>query len=164
RSVLTFWLGCAAVTAGVLTHVPMFLMGRSTHYVLAGMPMGTPMLLGMLSIVAGIALAGYGLLPLGMSRTPRAIEAIAPPENAPLSLRHWAVAALLALALVIDIMKPASLGFVAPGMRAEYAIGPAVAAWLPFSALTGTVIGSFVWGTLADLYGRRGAILLSSVM
>src|SRR5215470_10712538 len=53
RSVLTFWLGCAAVTAGVLTHVPMFLMGRSTHYVLAGMPMGTPMLWGMAAIVAG---------------------------------------------------------------------------------------------------------------
>jgi putative MFS transporter len=164
KSVLTFWLGCTAVTAGVLTHVPMFLMGRSTHYVLAGMPMGTPMLLGMLAIVAGIALAGYGLLPTGMSRSRRAIEAIAPPENAPLSLRHWMVAGLLALALVIDIMKPASLGFVAPGMRSEYGIGAAVAAWLPFSALTGTVIGSFVWGALADLYGRRGAILLSSVM
>jgi putative MFS transporter len=164
KSVLTFWIGCLAVTAGVLTHVPMFLMGRSTHYVLAGMPMGAPMLLGMLAIVAGIALAGYGLLPTGGSRAPRTIEPITPPENAPLSLRHWAVAGLLALALVIDIMKPASLGFVAPGMRSEYSIGPAVAAWLPFSALTGTVIGSFVWGTLADLYGRRGAILLSSVM
>jgi MFS transporter, putative metabolite:H+ symporter len=164
RSVLTFWLGCLAVTVGVLTHVPMFLMGRNTHYVLAGMPMGTPMLLGMLAIVAGIGLAGYGLLPKGMSRAPRTFEPITPPENAPLTLRHWAVAGLLALALVIDIMKPASLGFVAPGMRSEYAIGAAVAAWLPFSALTGTVIGSFVWGALADLYGRRGAILLSSVM
>ncbi len=43
RSVLAFWLGCAAVTAGVLSHLPMFLMGSSTHYVLAGMPMGAPM-------------------------------------------------------------------------------------------------------------------------
>jgi MFS transporter, putative metabolite:H+ symporter len=164
KSVLTFWLGCLAVTAGVLTHVPMFLMGRSTHYVLAGMPMGAPMLLGMLAIVAGIALAAYGLLPTGLSRAGRTIEPIAPPENAPLSLRHWAVAGLLALALIIDIMKPASLGFVAPGMRSEYSISAAVAAWLPFSALTGTVIGSYVWGALADLYGRRAAILLSSVM
>ncbi len=37
-------------------------------------------------------------------------------------------------------------------------------ALLPFSALTGTVVGSFVWGALADIYGRRAAILLSSVM
>ena len=164
RSVLTFWLGCVAVVGGVLTHVPMFLMGRHTHYVLAGMPMGTPMLLGMFAIVAGIALAGYGLLPTGINRLPRTLEPIIPPENAPLSARHWGVAGLLALALVIDIMKPASLGFVAPGMRSEYSISAAVAAWLPFAALTGTVIGSFVWGALADLYGRRGAILLSSVM
>jgi putative MFS transporter len=164
RSVLLFWLGCLAVTGGVLTHLPMFLMGRETHYVLAGMPMGAPMLWGMLAIVAGIALAGYGLLPAGTTGPRRTIEPIAPPESAPLSARHWAVAALLALALIIDIMKPASLGFVTPGMRAEYSITAGMVAWLPFAALTGTAVGSFVWGALADLYGRRGAILLSSVM
>jgi putative MFS transporter len=61
-------------------------------------------------------------------------------------------------------MKPASLGFVTPGMRAEYAVGDAVVAWLPFAALSGTALGSFLWGWLADAYGRRAAILLSSVM
>jgi putative MFS transporter len=35
---------------------------------------------------------------------------------------------------------------------------------LPFSALIGTAVGSFVWGALADVYGRRATILLSSVM
>jgi putative MFS transporter len=35
---------------------------------------------------------------------------------------------------------------------------------LPLSALFGTAAGSFVWGALADLYGRRASILLSSVM
>ena len=164
RSLLAFWLGCAAVTAGVLTHVPMFLMGRHNHYVLAGMPMGTAMIFGMAAIVAGIALAGFGLLPLTPAGARGNIEPIAPPENAPLSVRHWMVAGLLALALVIDIMKPASLGFVTPGMRAEYSISSAMVAWLPFAALTGTAVGSFVWGALADLYGRRGAILLSAVM
>jgi putative MFS transporter len=164
RSLFSFWLGCAAVTAGVVTHVPMFLMGRHNHYVLAGMPMGAAMIWGMAAIVAGIALAGYGLLPLTPAGAPGNIEPIAPPENAPLSARHWMVAGMLALALVIDIMKPASLGFVTPGMRAEYSIGSATVAWLPFAALTGTAVGSFVWGALADLYGRRGAILLSAVM
>ena len=37
-------------------------------------------------------------------------------------------------------------------------------AWLPFAALFGTVVGSFLWGALADIYGRRASILLSSVM
>src|SRR5215469_13983763 len=164
RSLLAFWLGCATVTAGVLTHVPMFLMGRHNHYVLAGMPMDTAMICGMAAIVAGIVLAGYGLLPLIPASAPGNIEPITPPENAPLSVRHWMVAGLLALALVIDIMKPASLGFVTPGMRVEYSISSATVAWLPLAALTGTAVGSFVWGALADLYGRRGAILLSAVM
>jgi MFS transporter, putative metabolite:H+ symporter len=37
-------------------------------------------------------------------------------------------------------------------------------AWLPLMALAGTVVGSALWGWLADIYGRRAAILLSSVM
>jgi putative MFS transporter len=164
RSNLAFWVGCAAVTAGVVMHLPMFLMGRHNHYVLAGMPMGADMLWGMAAIVLGIALAGYGLLPKTPTGAERVIESIAPPEYAPLTARHWGMAGLLALALVIDIMKPASLGFVVPGMRTEYSVGKETVAWLPLAALTGTVIGSFVWGALADLYGRRAAILLSAVM
>lgn len=49
-------------------------------------------------------------------------------------------------------------------MRAEYGVSGRVVAWLPFAALTGTVVGSFLWGALADVYGRRASILLSSVM
>ena len=36
--------------------------------------------------------------------------------------------------------------------------------WLPFFALIGTVVGSVVWGVLADIYGRKASILLSAVM
>jgi putative MFS transporter len=72
--------------------------------------------------------------------------------------------AVLVLALVIDIMKPASLGFTIPGMIGEYAIDKATASYLPFSALTGTVAGSIIWGVLADIYGRKATILLSAVM
>jgi putative MFS transporter len=31
-------------------------------------------------------------------------------------------------------------------------------------ALTGTTVGSFIWGALADIYGRRASILLAAVM
>ena len=164
RSLLAFWLGCAAVTIGVLTHLPMFLMGRHNHYVLSGMPMGAAMLWGMAAIVLGIAAAGYGLLPRTTPCRRLPAELIAPPESAPLCRHHWGVAGLLALALVIDIMKPASLGFVTPGMRTEYSLSHSVVAWLPLAALMGTAVGSFAWGVLADFYGRRAAILLSSVM
>jgi len=164
RNTLIFWCGCALVTAGVLAHLPMFLMGRSTGFVLAGMPMDMPMLIGMGAIVLGVGAAAYGLLPTA-PRTPSVVlDVTAPLENARLGVAHWRVAALLALALVIDIMKPASLGFVTPGMKSEYHIGAQTVAWLPFAALAGTVVGSVCWGVLADVYGRRASIVLSSVM
>jgi putative MFS transporter len=164
RSAAAFWLGCAAVTAGVVLHLPMVWMARHSGFVLADMPMDSGMLWGMALIVGGIALTGYGLLPDRAARSGGDIEEIAPPEDAPLTSAHWQVAALLAVALVVDVMKPASLGFVTPGMRAEYHLDNTLVAWLPFAALAGTVVGSFLWGALADLYGRRASILLSSVM
>ena len=39
RGVWAFGLGCLGVTIGVLLHLPMFWMGRSNGFVLAGMPM-----------------------------------------------------------------------------------------------------------------------------
>lgn len=158
-----FWGGCVAVTIGVLLHIPMFLMGRNNHYKLAGMPMGNGMLFGMFLIVAGFAATAYGLLP---RRDLHAVsyEEIAPPEDAPLNRAHWMQIILLAAALIIDVMKAATLGFVVPGMRVEYGLTFAAASLLPFSGLLGTTIGSFMWGTLADLYGRRATILLAAVI
>jgi MFS transporter, putative metabolite:H+ symporter len=166
RSSIAFWLGSLIVAIGVGLHLPMFVMARDMGYVLAGMPMDTGMIVGMTMIVGGIGLAGYGLLPkITPTKSRRgALATIAPPEDAPLNRAHWTLMAVLAVALTIDIMKPASLGFVTPGMRVEYGIGMATVSLLPFSALVGTVVGSFVWGALADLYGRRASILLSSVM
>ena len=167
RNAGAFWFGSALVSVGVVLHLPMFVMGRHSGYVLAGMRMDPGMYWGMALIVIGIACASYGLLPTPMrikSSSRSALPAMAPPDDAPLLAAHWGMAGLLALALIIDIMKPASLGFVTPGMRAEYGIDKQTVAWLPFAALTGTVVGSFVWGALADIYGRRASILLSAVM
>jgi len=164
RSAAAFWLGSLVVAAGVALHMPMFLMAREMGYMLAGMPMDNAMLAGMALIVVGTLLASYGLLPRVAPGRHDIVATIAPPEDAPLTRAHWRLMVVLAVALIIDIMKPASLGFVTPGMRAEYAVTAATVALLPFSALTGTAVGSFLWGLLADLYGRRASILLSSVM
>jgi MFS transporter, putative metabolite:H+ symporter len=163
RSALVFWAGCAIVTIGVVLHIPMYLMGAQMGFVLVGMPMEAGMYWGMAAILVGIGLTCYGLLP-ARHEGPKVIEKIAPPEDAPLTAAHYGMAFLLAIALIIDIMKPATLGFVTPGMRIEYGVSNEMVAWFPLSALTGTVIGSFVWGLLADIYGRRAAILLSSVI
>jgi putative MFS transporter len=170
RHLQAFVAGCVAVTAGVVMHLPMFWMGRDNGFRLADMPMDAPMLWGMALIVAGIAVAAYGLLPrrrragVVAARDPSLELSITAAEDAPLAFAHWRLMLVLTVALVIDVMKPASLGFVVPGMQTEYAVSRAVVAWLPFAALCGTVVGSVLWGWIADLYGRRASILLSAVM
>ena len=154
------------MTAGVLMHAPMFLMGRNNHFVLAGMTIGWDMVAGMAAIVGGCGIAAYGLLPKNIAGQLAASQEIvvSPPEDLPLSPAHWGLMAVLVIALIIDIMKPATLGFTLPGMMSEYHVTKATVSSFPFSALSGTVIGSIIWGWLADIYGRKATILLSAVM
>jgi putative MFS transporter len=166
RGAWAFWIGCAAVTAGVLAHLPMVWMARDMGFQLAGMPMDPGMIGGMALIVAGVAVAGFGLLPRRnlQAEDQAARVHVSAAEDAPLTSAHWRLMALLVVALVIDVMKPASLGFVVPGMIREYGVPKSTVALLPFAALAGTVAGSIVWGLLADIFGRRASILLSAVM
>ena len=166
RGLWAFVLGVILVTGGVLMHAPMFLMGRHNHFVLAGMSIGWDMIAGMAAIVGGCGIAAYGLLPRNIAQqlTESQNIVVSPPEDAPLGRAHWMLMSVLVIALIIDIMKPATLGFTLPGMMSEYRVDMATVSAFPFSALVGTVVGSIVWGVLADIYGRKATILLSSVM
>ncbi|MES2699799.1 MAG: MFS transporter, partial [Pseudomonadota bacterium] len=58
-----FWLGCLAISAGIVLHLPMLvhahqMMGNR----LAGMPMDGSMHAGMALIVLGVPLACWGAL------------------------------------------------------------------------------------------------------
>ncbi|WP_231736324.1 MULTISPECIES: MFS transporter [unclassified Sphingopyxis] len=166
RRLWAFLLGVVAVTIGVLLHLPMFWMGRDIGFRMVGMPMDDGMIAGMYLIIAGIGVAAYGLLPRNLSQQMAASSelAVSAPEDAPLSWAHWRLMGVLVIALVIDIMKPASLGFTIPGMIDEYGVPRETVSMVPFVALIGTVLGSFVWGWVADIYGRKASILLSAVM
>lgn len=166
RAGWAFGGGVVAVTVGVLLHLPMYWMGRDNGFMLAGMPMDQSMIFGMFLIVGGIFVSAYGLLPpsIGQQIEAGARISVAAPEDARLSVAHWGIMAVLAVALIIDVMKPASLGFVMPGLVKEYGVQTSYAALVPFFALIGTVTGSVVWGVLADLYGRKASILLSAVV
>jgi MFS transporter, putative metabolite:H+ symporter len=65
---------------------------------------------------------------------------------------------IIGVAVIIDVMKAASLGFVTPGMQVEYGLTRAAVSVLPYVALIGTTLGSFLWGALADFYGRRASL------
>ncbi|HEX8365299.1 MAG TPA: MFS transporter [Allosphingosinicella sp.] len=160
-----FWGACAAIAIGVLLHLPMLAMAHRMGNHLAGMEMDPAMWFGMVFIVLGVPAAIYGALP--RERAPHRADAgtsYEAPDTTPLGRWHAAVLAVLILGLVIDVMKPATLGFVLPGMSSEYGISRATVAWFPFVALVGTTVGSFVWGWLADVYGRRVSILLSTIL
>lgn len=162
---VAFWTGALLITLGVLSHGPMFMMGQHTHWRMVGMPMTWEMWAGMGLIPVGLALAFWGLLPPppadGRASTGLGFHVA---DGARLNRAHASLVLVLIVTLAIDVMKPATLGFVMPGMSAEYEIARSHAGWLALFALTGTTVGSVVWGRLADRFGRRAAILLSALM
>jgi putative MFS transporter len=161
---LIFWGACAMIAAGVLLHLPMLAMAHRMGNHLSRMPMDWGMWFGMALIVAGVPAAVYGALPRQRVPPGDPADVYEAPDSTPLGPWHLTVLVSLTLGLIIDVMKPATLGFVLPGMSEEYGIARSTAALLPFVALTGTVVGSLVWGWLADAYGRRVSILLSAIL
>ena len=165
---LAFWVGITALTSGVLAHFPMLMHASHTGYRMAGMEMDATMMWGMALIPLGLALAAYGLMPrLGALRRAQVRGAhlqFHVADSAPLNWKHWSLVIVLVVALAVDVQKPATLGFVIPGMAKEYAISSERAGLLALVALIGTTVGSVVWGRIADSMGRRAAILLSALM
>ncbi|MBF8185585.1 MFS transporter [Nonomuraea sp. K274] len=169
---LAFWTGFLACVAGVALHLPMYLHAAPMGYHMAGMPMDTSMIAGMALIVVGLAVTAYGLIPRNLRLTRRAGEVrIRAAGDARLRPAHIGLIVVMTAAVTIDAMKPITLSFVAPGMGKEYGLKSALnpagdlpVALLPLFGLTGTVLGSFLWGWLGDRIGRRAAILLAGVM
>ncbi|HSH61850.1 MAG TPA: MFS transporter [Acidimicrobiales bacterium] len=167
-----FWLGTAAVTAGVVLHLPMYLGSRDMGYELAGMAVDGPMKAGMALILAGLAATFYGLFPsLSGAVRPASLLRVRALDDAKLSPAHIGLLLVMAVAVTIDVMKPVTLSFVVPGMGKEYGLksalnpgGSVPVAFLPLAGITGTVIGSFIWGWLGDRIGRRASILLAGVL
>lgn len=163
---VAFWLGCIMIMAGVFAHLPMFIHSASMHYQMAGMAMDATMLAGMALIPLGLLLACFGLMPrMALLReNNHGSISFHLADNSPLNAEHWKLVFALLIAVTVDVMKPATLGFVMPGMTVEYDISQRSAGTLALIALTGTAVGSIVWGRLADIMGRRAAILLSALM
>ena len=172
RHPLAFWSAALCCTIGVLLHLPMYYDARSMGYKMAGMTPDPAMLIGMALIVIGLAVAVYALLPGRAGEISRQASNIrvAALDDAPIRRQHVLLLIVMAIAITIDVMKPITLSFVAPGVAAEYGLRPAnphgslPVAWLPFFGIAGTVLGSWVWGSLGDRIGRRASILLAGLM
>lgn len=163
---IAFVAGTLAILTGVAFHLPDFIGAKAMHFQLSGMPMSNLMCWGMALIIAGIIATAYGLFPAKTRDEDDANDQFQLHllDDAHLSWAHWQLVIVLGIALVVDVMKPATIGFVIPGLRREYGISTSEASLLAFFAMIGATIGSILWGVLADRMGRRGSILLAALM
>jgi putative MFS transporter len=91
-------------------------------------------------------------------------------DDAPINFTHVGLLVVMAIAITLDVMKPTILSFVVPGVAREYGLkspinphGTIPVALLPLSGITGTVLGSFLWGWLGDRIGRKSSILMAGI-
>lgn len=76
---------------------------------------------------------------------------------------RYLATAICCFALAIDVSKTSTLGFVMPGMRAEYHLGATQASFLAVSGLSGTLLGALAVRQLATHLGRREIYLISAL-
>ena len=159
---LLFWTGVALTCAGVVEHLWMFIDSASMHFHMSMMDMSPAIMwAAMAAIAAGVVISGIALM------QPRTAGSTAAPAPAPAPMTTASrrrLVAILSFALLVDQMKPATLAFIVPGLRDEYGLSAADVSWLPTVALTGTVLGSLIWGRAADRIGRRATILIASLL
>ena len=171
RRRFAFWLGSGLTVVGVALHLPMYFEAADMHYRLVGMPMSTGMTVGMIAIIVGLALSGYGLLPRRADFGKVAGLKVQAVDDAPIGSVHVRMLLVLAVAVTIDVMKPTTLAFIAPGVTEEYGLksalnpgGSVPEALLPLFGITGTVLGSILWGWLGDRMGRQAAMLYAGII
>ncbi len=171
RNKSAFWIGFLAVSIGVALQLPMYINASDMGYRLVGMRMSTTMDVGMALVVIGLCITLYSLIPPGSANDNDnynlKIRAL---DDARINLTHVGLLFVMALAITLDVMKPTILSFVVPGMAREYGLKSPVnpgasipVALLPLCGITGTVIGSFVWGWLGDKIGRKSSILMAGI-
>jgi putative MFS transporter len=171
RSKGAFWIGFLAVAVGVVLQLPMYINSAGMGYKLVGMPMSTTMNIGMGLVVIGLFTTLYSLVPVAQVKVDDDYQLkVRALDDAPINLTHIGLLVVMAIAITLDVMKPTILSFVVPGVAREYGLkspvnphGSIPVALLPLSGITGTVLGSFLWGWLGDKIGRKSSILMAGI-
>jgi putative MFS transporter len=159
-----FIFSFTAIIFGVASHIPMYFHAAPLAYKMVGMVMSPIMMIGMLLMIAGSITGVLSILPNIKELSKPKLTYIIEDSQWCLTRHHTITILSLTVAIAIDVMKPATLGLVIPGMKAEYMLSSFQVGIFPVVALLGTAIGSVFCGLLGDKIGRKPVILLSSII
>lgn len=85
-------------------------------------------------------------------------------DSRPLSAMQWLVFILGALIIFMDGLDTGVIGFVAPSLIQDWGITKAQLAPVLSASLVGMAIGALLAGTLADKFGRKWVVVISTFM
>ena len=85
-------------------------------------------------------------------------------DSVPVSKLQKMIIILCFVVAALDGFDIAAVGFIAPALIAEWSLTPADLAPLFLSGVFGLMLGSFVFGPLADKFGRKKIIIWSVVI
>ncbi|MDM1285751.1 MFS transporter [Acinetobacter indicus] len=85
-------------------------------------------------------------------------------DSIPLSRLQKVIIVLCFLVAAMDGFDIAAVGFIAPALIAEWSLSPADLAPLFLSGVFGLMLGAFMFGPLADKFGRKRIIIWSVII
>ena len=158
-----FAMSIVCVVLGVALHIAEYAtVANKSGYIPQGTGMGSLEVGGMVLVTCGVVAAAVFMFslhdvaalhrqPKNILFTPAYFDLL---QNANWTWMHTKICLVLLLAVTIDLMKPPTISFIMPGLLAEYKITKQQGSVLPTLAITGTTMGSILWGYVCVVHGH----------
>ena len=85
-------------------------------------------------------------------------------ESLPFSFFHYRLIVMCGFAFMADALEVSLLSFLSTCVGAEWDLSHSQKATITSVVFGGTIVGSLVWGQVADRYGRRLTYLLGCIL
>ena len=85
-------------------------------------------------------------------------------DSARISPRFWYLIGMVGVLALWDVFDASSLSYALPAIVKEFKLTLSDIGWIGSATLWGAAFGSFIWGWLADRWGRRLALVLAVLL
>ncbi len=85
-------------------------------------------------------------------------------DSAPLNGRYWATFGLISISYALDYFDFVIVGFLVAVVGPQWHLTYLESAFILLSAGLGSIAGALIWGSLADRWGRRNAMVVGTVI